>query len=157
MTSHTLSRPLARIVATLLVVSLLGLPLLACSNRAQTGAGGGALAGGLLGALVARDKVVGAAVGAGIGLVLGYIVGNEWDKYDQRQMNQTLETTPTGQTSSWVNPDTGAQYAATPTQTYREDGRIYRDVKLRAEVDGKEEIVNAKAYRKPDGTWQLVN
>jgi surface antigen len=127
-----------------------------CANRAQSGAGVGALSGALIGSLVSGNKLVGAGIGAGIGLALGYIIGNEWEKYDQQRLNRTLETNRTGQTSTWRNPDTGAYYEATPTRTYTTDERVYRDVKLKAEVDGQEEVVYAKAYRQPDGSWRLV-
>ncbi|MEF2144777.1 MAG: glycine zipper domain-containing protein [Desulfovibrionaceae bacterium] len=130
--------------------------LAGCANKAQTGATSGALLGATVGALTAGNKVQGAAIGAGIGLLLGYVIGNEWDKHDQQQMNRTLETSPSGQTSTWRNPDTGAYYEATPTNSYYQDNRVYRDVEMKAVVDGKEETVHAKAYRNPDGTWQLV-
>lgn len=142
------------IVIVLIVFMLAG--AVSCANKAQSGAGMGALAGGLVGSLVAGNKLTGAVIGAGIGLALGYIIGNEWDKYDQQQMNRTLEHSPSGQTTSWVNPDSGAKYQATPQPAYTQDGKVYRDVQLKGVVDGKDETVNAKAYRNPDGTWQLV-
>ena len=98
----------------------------------------------------------GAGIGAGIGLALGYIIGNEWDKYDQQQLNRTLEYTPSGQATSWRNPDNGASYTATPQPAYSRDNRTYRDVKIKAVVDGNTEYVDATAYRQPDGTWRLV-
>ncbi len=144
-----------RMFAIILVVFLLA-GTVSCADKAQSGAGMGALAGGLVGSLVSGNKLTGALIGAGIGLALGYIIGNEWDKYDQQQMNRTLEHTPSGQSASWVNPDSGARYQATPQPAYTQDGKVYRDVQLHGVVDGKEETVNAKAYRNPDGTWQLV-
>ncbi|MBN2140349.1 MAG: glycine zipper domain-containing protein [Desulfovibrionaceae bacterium] len=129
----------------------------ACANKAQTGAGTGALAGATLGALTFGNKVEGAAIGAGVGLLLGYIIGNEMDKYDRQQVSRTLETTPSGQTTNWRNPDTGNYYQATPQPAYAQNDRTYRDVVLETTTaEGKKEKVYAKAYRNPDGTWQLV-
>jgi len=122
----------------------------------------GAVIGGLGGAVVGSqlgpysNRGENALIGAGIGAVLGYMIGNEWEKYDQMRLNQTLETAPSGQCAAWVNPDTGNRYAATPEPAYRRDGRIYRDIEIDGVVDGRRQVVYAKAYRRSDGTWQLV-
>ncbi len=127
-----------------------------CANKAQDGAATGALLGATVGALTANNKVTGALIGAGVGMMLGYIVGNEMDKMDQQQMNNTLEYSPSGQTSSWNNPDTGYSYEATPQPAYMEKDVVYRDVDIVIENNGEKEIVQAKAYRKDDGTWEFV-
>lgn len=130
--------------------------LAGCANKAQQGAATGGLLGATVGALTAGNKVQGAAIGAGLGILLGYVIGNEWDKYDSQRLNNTLETAPSGHTSTWKNPDTGAYYEATPQRAYYENDRVYRDVEMKAVIDGQEETVHAKAYRNPDGTWSLV-
>lgn len=142
-----------KILFALLIVSLLSV---GCANKAQQGAGTGALGGAAIGALVAGNKVQGALIGAAIGAGLGYIIGNEWDKYDQKQVSQTLESAPSGKTVQWTNPDTGNYYEATPHAAYQQDDKLYRDVTIHGEVDGKEETIHAKAYRNPDGTWTMV-
>ncbi len=139
---------------------LLALAVAGCAgmNRAEQGALIGGLGGAAVGGQLGPDDERGknALIGAGIGVVLGYLIGNEWDKRDQRQLNNTLEYNRTGETRDWVNPDTGASYAATPTRTYEREDRVYRDVEIDGHVDGKRETVHATAYRRPDGTWQLV-
>lgn len=141
--------------ALILMVSLLA----ACqTTKAQNSAMLGTLAGATVGALTFKNKVSGAAIGAGAGMLLGYIVGNEMDKNDQTQVVRTLESTPSGRTVAWTNPDTRTHYQATP-QPARQDyqGRVERDVTIRARMaNGKSETVFAKAYRQPDGSWQLV-
>jgi surface antigen len=80
------------------------------------------------------------------------------DKYDESQVSNALETTPSGYSSTWVNPDTRTRYEAIPEppRQYR-DGRVERDVTVRMQMaNGKHETVYAKAYRQPDGSWQLV-
>lgn len=152
---------LSRFVPAVLIAALL-VPTLAaltgCSNKAQQGAVIGGLAGAALGGQLgpADERRQNALIGALAGVTLGYIIGNEWDKYDQRKLNNTLENTPSGQTNAWVNPDTGREYAATPYPAYRDDGRVYRDVEIEGYVDGKREVVHAKAYRDEYGNWQLV-
>jgi len=133
--------------------------LTACqTTTAQNSAALGTLAGATLGALTFKNKVSGAAIGGGAGMLVGYIIGNEMDKYDQNQVSNALETTPSGQVSTWTNPDTYAQYEAIPEPPRQYDnGRIERDVTLRAQMaNGERETIYAKAYRQPDGSWQLV-
>ncbi len=146
------------IISLILMVGILA----GCqTTKAQNAAMLGTLAGATVGALTFKNKASGAAIGGGAGLLVGYIVGNEMDKmdsYDQGQIANALETTPSGQQSQWVNPDTHMQYQAIPQPPRRYDnGRIERDVTLRARMpNGQMETVYAKAYRQPDGTWQLV-
>jgi surface antigen len=128
------------------------------TTQAQNAAGIGTLAGATLGALTFKNKVSGAAIGAGVGMLAGYIVGNEMEKADRAQLSNTLETTPSGYSTEWVNPDTRTRYEAIP-EPPREynDGRVERDVTIRAQMaDGSHQTVYAKAYRQPDGSWQLV-
>ena len=143
------------IVASMLFIgNLLGCATNKAQQGALLGALGGAAVGGQLGPEDSRRK--NALIGAGIGVLLGYVVGNEWDKYDQRELNNTLEYAPTGNRTEWVNPDNGRDYAATPSRAYQRDGRIYRDVEIESVVDGQRQIVHAKAYRRTDGQWQMV-
>ena len=145
-------------ISILAAVLALSLVLTGCAsqNNARNYAGGGALLGAAVGALTAKNKVSGAAIGAGAGLLLGYILGNELDKNDQQQVNQALETSPSGRPVTWNNPDTGYRYEATPSPAYVENDRIYRDIELRSEIDGRMETVHAKAYRDIDGNWHLL-
>lgn len=124
-----------------------------CANKAQQGATVGGLAGATIGALTFNDKLLGAAVGAGVGTLMGYIVGNEWDKQDEKKVQQTLETGRSGEASKWTNPDTGAKYSATPAPPYMAEQRVYRDVVIKNENDGKS--IMAKAWRDENGVWHL--
>jgi surface antigen len=147
------------------IVLALSLSLLACAggcgtyqmNKAQQGSVFGALAGGLLGSQLgpAEEREENALIGAGLGFMAGYLIGNEMDKYDQRQVQQTLEYQPSNQTNAWVNPDTGNRYQATPGPAYAQDGRIYRNIELEARIDGQREVVEGQAYRE-NGRWVLV-
>lgn len=144
-----------RIIASLVLGAFL-FSFVGCANKAQSGAGLGALAGATVGALTAKNKVSGAAIGAGIGLLLGYMVGNEMDKYDREQISNTLEHQPSGKPMAWQNPDNGNKYEATPSPAYVQNDKIYRDITIKANVNGQEKDVKAKAYRDSDGTWTLV-
>ena len=147
------------------IVLVLGVGLLVCfsgcgtyrTNKAQQGSVFGALAGGLLGSQLgpADNRGENALIGAGLGFMAGYVIGNEMDKYDQMQVQRTLEYQPSSQTNTWVNPDTGNRYSATPGPAYAQGGRIYRNIGLEARVDGRPETVEAQAYRE-NGRWVLV-
>jgi len=140
------------------IVLLLTLMTACKTTTAQNSAMLGTLAGATVGALTFKNKASGAAIGAGAGMLVGYIVGNEMDKYDEQQISNTLETTPSGQATTWTNPDTRTQYQAIPQPPRQfNDGRVEREVTLRAQMaNGEYETVYAKAYRQPDGSWQLV-
>jgi surface antigen len=142
----------------MILVLSLALVAAGCANKAQSGAAAGATAGALVGALTSKNKLTGAAIGAGAGLLLGYVIGNELDKNDQKQINHTLETQPSGQTTTWKNPDSGRYYSATPEPAYTgPDNRTYRDIWIETtDSEGKPQKVKAKAYRNDDGTWVLV-
>lgn len=142
------------VIACILSLSL----LTGCAaNQAQSGAGLGGLIGATVGALTFKNKISGAAIGAGVGAAVGYMVGNEMDKGDRTQVTQVLENAPSEEPVYWDNPDRHVRYRAVPHPPRRRHGRIERDVTLRATMpDGRRETIYAKAYRQPDGTWQLV-
>lgn len=146
------------LIAIILMLTL----LTACkTTTAQNSAMLGTLAGATIGALTFKNKNSGAAIGGGAGMLVGYIVGNEmekYDSYDQQQIANALETMPSGQTSTWTNPDNHTRYQAIPEPPRQHNnGRIERDVTLRARMpNGEMETIYAKAYRQPDGSWQLV-
>src|SRR3954468_6326515 len=97
--------------------------LTACETpptKEQKGTVGGAVVGGVVGSTIGGGTgrtvaIVALAVG---GAMLGSHIGKRLDEADRMKAAQALETAPTGQQVSWKNPDTGAQYALTPTRTY---------------------------------------
>ena len=139
-----------------LLVTLFIFPLLisSCASKSQTGALGGAAGGAILGQAIGGNTE-GTLIGVAVGGLLGYIVGNEMDKYDQQQLNQVYETAPSRQTTNWVNPDTGNQYAVTPQNTYvDQSGRNCREAEILATIDGKAEKTMSTACRE-NGRWVI--
>jgi surface antigen len=121
---------------------------------------GGHLIGGILGAATGtqfgkgRGRVVAVLGGAILGAVLGNEVSKSIKENDRRQAQSTLETVPTGQTIAWRNPDTGARYNITPTETYQKpNGRYCREYTTWVFIDGYEEKATGTACRAPDGAW----
>ena len=137
------------------------LALAGCTNYGrQEQAGmviGGAL-GGLLGAQYdhGHDDARTAAiiVGTMAGAAVGGAVGRSMDDVDRLKTAQTLETVRTGVSSSWRNPDTGNQYAVTPTRTYDTAAGPCREYMINASVGGKPDKVYGTACRQADGSWR---
>jgi surface antigen len=125
------------------------------TTKGQKGAAGGAAGGAILGQLIGGDTEA-TLIGAAIGGLVGYIIGNEMDKYDREQLNKTYESTPSYEKSSWVNPDTGKEYAVTPQPAYQDSAhdRVCRKAEIEAVIDGKKEITEAVACREK-GSWVI--
>lgn len=143
-------------VAVPLMASLLFLP--GCfDNKAQQGAGIGALGGGMVGGLLgpSKNREQNALIGAAVGGALGYLVGHEMDQNDQIKVNQALETNRSYQTSRWVNPDSGTQYAVTPHPAQQVDGRECREMEIQTLIDGKTNTQTKVACRNTNGQWEI--
>jgi surface antigen len=124
------------------------------------GAGLGGLAGSQIGSGTGQLAAVG--VGVLLGGLLGSEVGKSLDQADQayaeRNAQDTLETAPTGYSSSWTNPDSGHSGSLTPTQTYSTaEGQPCREYRSTVTIDGQTEDVYGTACREPDGSWRFVN
>lgn len=127
------------------------------NEQVGTVVGGGL--GGLLGAQVGSGtgQIAAAVAGTLVGAYLGGQVGKSMDEVDRMKANRALESVPTGQTSTWNNPDTGNHYEVTPTRTYQSDaGAPCRDYTTEAIIDGRRELVKGTACRQADGTWRAI-
>lgn len=148
----------AKIVVCLLAGSLVALT--GCQPTKQdvgtlVGAGAGAAIGSQIGS--GPGQLAAVAIGTLVGGYIGGQIGKSMDDVDRMKMNQALETQPTGQSYTWQNPDTGSDYAVTPTNTYQSDSGPCRDYTTEAVIDGKKEIVHGTACRQSDGRWVALN
>jgi surface antigen len=137
------------------------LAITACENpptKEQKGAVAGAVVGGVVGSTIGggAGRTTAIVVGTVAGAMIGGHIGKKMDEADRIKAAQALESTPTGQRSTWRNPDTGAQYTVTPTRTYEASTGPCRDYTVDATVDGKPEKVQGSACRQPDGSWKSV-
>jgi surface antigen len=132
------------------------LTLSSCATKGQTGAVGGAAAGALIGQAIGHNTGA-TLIGAAVGSMLGYIVGNEMDKYDRQQLNHVYDRGVSNQRSSWVNPDTGNQYAVTPQPAFQDPSsrQICRRAEIEAVIDGRIEKTYSTACRDQYGRWEL--
>ena len=143
-----------------MAVSLAG-----CQGHKETiGTIGGAALGALAGSEVGkgRGQLVAVAGGTLLGAFIGSRIGRALDERDvllaEQAKNRALERNPTGQTSSWNNPDSGNHGTVTPIRTGKADtGEPCREYKTTVTVGGDEVEAYGTACRNPDGTWRIVN
>jgi len=153
----------------ILMVCALGITLVACQNNqyGQKQTGGailGGIAGGLLGSQVGggKGKLAATAAGALLGVFVGSEIGKSLDRADRlyaaRTTQSSLETTPSGTTSTWSNPDSGHRGTVTPTRTYRSArGENCREYQQTVTIGGRQETAVGRACRQSDGSWRIVN
>lgn len=122
-------------------------------NKGLIGAGAGAATGAVAGQAIGKNTES-TMIGVALGAVAGYIAGNEWDKYDASMLNK-IETTKSGDTIAWSNPDNGNQYKVTPQPVIYGDQGTCRPTTMTATIDGRTETVHTKSCRQPNGTWKL--
>jgi len=121
----------------------------------------GGVLGGILGAQVDghdRDlRNIAIIAGTLAGAAIGGSIGQSMDDVDRLRAGQTLETVRTGVSSTWRNPDTGIDYAFTPTRTYTDNAQPCREYTMTATIAGKQEDVYGIACREADGSWRVSN
>ena len=154
----------AKAASIVAVVGVLG----ACAQQGQEGgigmktglgAAAGAAGGGLLAAATGGGSTA-IAAGVLLGGLLGGSVGSVLDADDKRAAAATtqrsLERAPTGQSTSWRNPDSGHSGTVTPTRTYKnEAGQDCREFTQTIQVGGKTEQGYGTACRDSAGNWKI--
>lgn len=121
------------------------------------GAGLGALAGSQIGK--GRGQLIAVALGTMAGAYMGNEIGQSLDRADKLYLAQTsataFEQVPTGQTTSWVNPDSGNSGTVTPTRTYQSQGSYCREFQQSVTVGGNTQQAYGTACRQEDGSWKI--
>lgn len=116
----------------------------------------GGVVGGVVGAQIGEGSGQTAAIiiGTLAGAMIGRHIGETMDDVDRMQTARTLNDNRTGQSATWVNPDTGHEYTVTPTRTYEESGGPCREFTLNATVGGEpDQEVYGTACLQADGSW----
>ena len=149
-------------VTRIALSALTALALFGCStapSKQDQGMLIGAIAGGILGHQVGggSGQVLATMIGTVAGAAIGGSVGRTMDETDRINTAAALENVRTGVSSSWVNPDTGYQYAVTPTKTYDSGTGPCREYTMDATIGGKTEQVYGTACRQADGSWKIVD
>lgn len=133
--------------------------LTACSSsQEKKGQVLGGVLGGAIGSQVGggRGKTVAIILGAVAGAMIGRHIGESMDDGDRLKTAKALNDSRIGESTSWVNPDTGYRYNVTPTRTYQADRGPCREFKLDATVGQKRnQDVHGNACLQPDGSWRV--
>lgn len=150
-----------RILIAVLMAGSLGLA--GCATETGPKENAGMIVGGILGGVLGHQvgkgtgRDVATVVGTLVGASIGGSVGRSMDEMDRMKMNASLETVRTGVTSRWENPDTGHEYAVTPTRTYETAEGPCREYTMDAQIGGQTEQLYGTACRQPDGSWKIVD
>jgi surface antigen len=150
-------------IALAAAATLLGACYSDVGPRQGVGTVGGAIAGGVVGSQIGSGTGQLIATGAGtlIGALVGGEIGRQLDRVDRQYAQQTaynaFETVPTGQTSTWNNPDSGNYGQITPVRTYQSNGLDCRDFRQTVYVGDQPSTTYGTACRQPDGTWRIVS
>ncbi len=158
-TSTLKARPLQ--AATSMAAALaLTLTLGACetTSHAQQGEILGGVIGGVIGAQVGegRGRTAAIIIGTIAGSMIGRHMGETMDDTDRMKAAMVLNDSKSGESTSWVNPDTGYRYAVTPTRTYEVGTGPCREFRLDATVgEQNHEHVYGTACLQADGSWLI--
>ncbi|MEZ5560544.1 MAG: RT0821/Lpp0805 family surface protein [Pseudomonadales bacterium] len=142
---------------TLALLLMLGGCAATQGPQEQAGMVIGGVLGGVLGSEVGHGHGQTAAVilGTLAGAAIGGSIGRSMDETDRLRTGLALENVRTGVSTTWHNPDTGYDYAVTPTRTYESTSGPCREFTLQARVGGSPEQVYGTACRQPDGSWRI--
>jgi surface antigen len=147
---------------------LVAFPALSCTSlanmtsdnpKAVLGSLGGAAAGAGI-AAIAGGNPAAIVISAVAGGLLGGAIGHHLDSKDKQMAAATaaraFESTPTGQSSAWKNPDSGNSGTITPTKTYQaSSGQYCREYRQEIVVGGEKQQAYGTACRQPDGSWKI--
>lgn len=75
---------------------------------------------------------------------------------DLQQTAWALEENRTGESSAWVNPDTGNEFQVTPNETFDRAGRPCREFDFLVRTTRGSETEERTACRNADGTWEVI-
>jgi len=145
----------------LVLVSTVILTLFAgCETMSQAEQGEviGGVIGGVVGAQIGDGSGQTAAIiiGTLAGAMIGRQIGETMDDVDRMRTARTLNNSRTGQSTSWVNPDTGYEYTVTPTKTFEQSGGPCREFSLNATVGGQaDQELYGTACLQADGSWLI--
>ena len=156
---HTLFRVTLVVCALLLTSCATAQKTYSENPKAVLGAVLGAAAGAGIAAAVGGNPaaIIASAVGGGL---VGGVVGKKLDDRDKRMAaeaaQQAFETSRTGQSTDWTNPDSGNSGSITPTRTYQApSGQYCREYEQDIVVGGEPQKSYGTACRQPDGSWQI--
>jgi surface antigen len=85
----------------------------------------------------------------------GSSIAGSMDDSDRLRTTRAMETSPTGEQTSWRNSETGNSYSVTVTRTFEVAIGFCRDFNAVGEIKGSKETARGTACRRGDGSWNL--
>ena len=164
----TLAKRIQSASKRIALVTVAAVGLSACQGAGGNEVAGtifGAALGGFIGSEIGGHGS-GAAAGAALGTFAGAAIGNsigrsldERDRVAQAQAREyALESTPSGESSDWYNPDTGHEGSFTPQPAYQNsEGQYCREYQQTVTIAGRTEEAYGTACRQPDGSWKIIS
>ncbi len=155
-----MKRTLSIIVALLFIANCAGQN--GNVNKQGTGTLLGAVAGAALGSQFGKGtgQILGVGLGALAGGFMGNQIGSYMDEQDKMRMERNsqsaLENAPSGQSTTWKNPDNGNYGSFTPVKTYQQHGQYCREFTQKISVGNKVQEGYGTACRQPDGSWKIT-
>lgn len=150
----------------LILVGILTLTACEPGSKQEFGTLLGAIGGAAIGSAIGDNgdgttHFFAVAAGTLAGAAIGSSIGKSLDDADRMAMTRNrqvaLETYPSGQASTWYNPDTGNSGSMRPQPAYQDKtGSYCREYQQTITVGGKTENAYGKACRQHDGTWKIV-
>ena len=128
-------------------------------SKTDSGTAIGAVVGGAVASQIGDgNKTTKILVGVALGGLIGRTIGKYMDDSDRKKVAQSLDETPSGETSAWKNQKTGNSYELTPGKNYQSaEGNECREFEQEAIVNGKREKVNGTACKEPEsGQWEMT-
>jgi surface antigen len=127
-------------------------------DKSRTGQILGGVAGAAAGSQIGdgSGRTVAIVAGALLGSVVGERIGARMEQNDLQQTAWALEENRTGESSAWVNPDTGNEFQVTPNETFDRAGRPCREFDFHVRTARGSETEERTACRNADGTWEVV-
>ena len=137
---------------------LLALTGCASSSKQDYGTWLGAIGGGIIGGAIDDGGAGGILIGTVAGGLLGRMIGSYMDASDRKKAAEALESTPTGETASWVNEDTGRHYSVKPTSDiYQAPAGNCREFQQEMFIDGERKVVTGTACKQAgDENWNIT-
>ncbi len=126
------------------------------TTHGQQGQVIGAVVGGVVGAQVGdgHGRTAAIILGSIAGSMIGQHIGESMDDTDRVLAAQTLNENRTGESKTWVNPDSDYRYTFTPTRTYERSSGPCREFRLDATIGNQsDQEVYGTACLQADGSW----
>ena len=98
--------------------------------------------------------------GRGAPIVPSVAATKSFDDVDQAFMSEhfsrAMESTMTGQSSTWTNPSSGTEVRVSPIRTFQREDSTYCREFTQAIGDKDQPATRGTACRGSDGSWQIV-